>query len=137
MVVDVTGSMSDELRFLQAELRSIIDSLEARHRDLDIRVAFSFYRDEGDDFVTQTFDFDSDIARAQTRLAAQHANGGGDYEEAMQDALVRAAQLEWRDDAVKSLLLVGDAPPHDPAAFTRLSARLRPAPCSSCLRTTS
>lgn len=113
LVVDVTGSMSDELRFLQAELRSIIVSLEAQHRDIDIRVAFSFYRDEGDDFVTQTFDFDSDVARAQTRLAAQHANGGGDYEEAMQDALVRAAQLEWREDAVKSLLLVGDAPPHD------------------------
>ena len=31
----------------------------------------------------------------------------------LQDALVRAAQLNWRDDAVKSLLLVGDAPPHD------------------------
>ena len=113
LVVDVTGSMSDELRYLQAELRSIIDQLEARHKDIDIRVAFSFYRDEGDDFVTQTFDFDSDVARAQTRLAAQYAGGGGDYEEAMQDALVRAAQLEWRDDAVKSLLLVGDAPPHD------------------------
>ena len=113
LVVDVTGSMGDELRYLQSELRSIIDSLEARHRDIDIRVAFSFYRDQGDDFVTQTFAFDSDVGRAQTRLAAQHANGGGDYEEAMQDALVRAAQLEWRDDAVKSLLLVGDAPPHD------------------------
>ncbi|EDL48107.1 VWA domain-containing protein [Erythrobacter sp. SD-21] len=113
LVVDVTGSMGDELRFLKEELRSIIDQLEARHRDIDIRVAFSFYRDEGDDFVTQTFDFDSDVARAQTRLAAQHAGGGGDYEEAMQDALVRAAQLEWRKDAVKSLLLVGDAPPHD------------------------
>ncbi len=113
LVVDVTGSMSDELRYLQAELRSIIDQLEARHKDIDIRVAFSFYRDEGDDFVTQTFDFDSDVGRAQTRLAAQYAGGGGDYEEAMQDALVRAAQLEWRGDAVKSLLLVGDAPPHD------------------------
>ena len=113
LVVDVTGSMSDELRFLQAELKTIIAQLEQRHSDIDIRVAFSFYRDEGDDFVTQTFDFDSDVARAQTRLAAQYAGGGGDYEEAMQDALVRAAQLEWRDDAVKSLLLVGDAPPHD------------------------
>ncbi|MBX7527220.1 vWA domain-containing protein [Qipengyuania vesicularis] len=113
LVVDVTGSMSDELRFLQAELRTIIDSLEARHRDIDIRVAFSFYRDQGDEFVTRTFDFDSDVPRAQTRLAAQYATGGGDYEEAMQDALVRAANLEWRDDAVKSLLLVGDAPPHD------------------------
>lgn len=113
LVIDVTGSMGDELRYLQAELRSIIDQLEARHKNIDIRVAFSFYRDEGDDFVTRTFDFDTDITRAQTRLAAQYAGGGGDYEEAMQDALVRAAKLEWRSDAVKSLLLVGDAPPHD------------------------
>lgn len=112
LVVDVTGSMSDELRYLQAELRAIVDALTQRHSDLDIRVAFTFYRDEGDDFVTRTFGFNGDIAEAQSNLAAQFANGGGDMPEAMQDALVRAAQLDWRDDAVKSLLLVADAPPH-------------------------
>lgn len=113
LVVDVTGSMSDELSYLQTELAAIVGQIESRHRGLDVRVAFSFYRDEGDDFVTRTFGFDGNIERAQTRLAAQRADGGGDYEEAMQDALVRAAQLEWRDDAVKSLLLVADAPPHN------------------------
>lgn len=113
LVVDVTGSMGDELTYLQSELQSIVSSLGERHRDIDIRVAFSFYRDQGDDFVTQTYGFDSDITRAQKRFAQQHARGGGDYEEAMQDALVRAAQMDWRDDAVKTLLLVGDAPPHN------------------------
>ena len=113
VVVDVTGSMSDELRYLQSELSAIVDALNRRHRGLDIRVGFTFYRDQGDEFVTRTFPFDSDIEAAKRKIAAQSANGGGDYPEAMQDALIRAANQDWRDDAVKTLLLVADAPPHD------------------------
>ena len=113
LVVDVTGSMSDELRYLQSELTAIVDALNARHRDLDIRVGFTFYRDKGDEFVTRTFPFGSDMAKAKALIAQQSANGGGDYPEAMQDALIRAANQDWREDAVKSLLLVADAPPHD------------------------
>lgn len=124
LVVDVTGSMSDELRYLQAELRSIMASLEDRHPELDIRVGFTFYRDEGDQFVTRTMGFEGDMETAQKHLARQRADGGGDYEEAMQDALIRAADQEWRDDAVKTLLLVADAPPHDrDIATTWLAAK--------------
>jgi hypothetical protein len=46
-------------------------------------------------------------------LAQQDANGGGDYPEAMDQAMIRAVGQSWRPDAVKSLLLVADAPPHD------------------------
>lgn len=113
LVVDATGSMSDEMRYLAAELESIIGAIEERHPQLDIRIGFTFYRDEGDDYVTRTFGFDSDVGRARSRIAQQRANGGGDYPEAMDQALIRAAGLEWRNDAVKSLLLVADAPPHD------------------------
>lgn len=113
LVVDVTGSMSDELSYLQAELASIVNDLKDRHSGLDIRVGFTFYRDQGDAFVTRTFAMGSDIEKAQKHLAAQRAGGGGDYEEAMQDALIRAANQEWREDAVKTLLLVADAPPHN------------------------
>ncbi|HKX88739.1 MAG TPA: VWA domain-containing protein, partial [Sphingopyxis sp.] len=59
-----------------------------------------------------TVTFDRDIARAQGALAAQYATGGGDYPEAMDQALIRAVAQEWRPDAVKSMLLVADAPPH-------------------------
>jgi len=112
LVVDVTGSMSDELNFLQAEIDSIVASLNRRHPELDIRVGLTFYRDRGDEFVTRTFPFSGDIARARSDIGQQVASGGGDYEEAMQDALIRAARLDWRPDAIKSLLLVADAPPH-------------------------
>ncbi|HMP44058.1 MAG TPA: VWA domain-containing protein, partial [Sphingopyxis sp.] len=113
LVIDTTGSMGDEIRYLQAELRSIIAAITAKHRDLDIRVGFVFYRDEGDEYVTRTVAFDRDIGRAQGVLAQQYASGGGDYPEAMDQALIRAVGQEWRPDAVKSLLLVADAPPHN------------------------
>lgn len=113
LVVDVTGSMSDELQFLQAELDSIVGALGRRHPELDIRVGMTFYRDQGDEFVTRTFPFTGDIGKARGQIAQQQADGGGDYEEAMQDALVRAAQADWRPDAAKTLLLVADAPPHN------------------------
>ncbi|MGV1683065.1 VWA domain-containing protein [Sphingopyxis sp. NJF-3] len=113
LVVDTTGSMGDEIAYLQAELRSIIAAITEKHRDLDIRVGFVFYRDLGDDYVTRTVAFDRDIGRAQGALARQDANGGGDYPEAMDQALIRAVGQDWRPDAVKSLLLVADAPPHD------------------------
>ena len=51
--------------------------------------------------------------KMQARLRAQYAEGGGDYPEAMDQALARAVGQHWRPDAVKSLLLVADAPPHD------------------------
>lgn len=113
LVVDTTGSMGDEISYLQAELRSIIAAITAKHRDLDIRVGFVFYRDLGDEYVTRTIAFDSDIGRVQGQLAQQYASGGGDYPEAMDQALIRAVGQQWRPDAVKSLLLVADAPPHD------------------------
>ncbi|ALC12605.1 vWA domain-containing protein [Sphingopyxis sp. 113P3] len=113
LVVDTTGSMGDEIAYLQAEIRSIIAAITAKHRDLDIRIGFVFYRDLGDDYITRTIAFDRDIGRAQGVLAQQYASGGGDYPEAMDQALIRAVGQNWRPDAVKSLLLVADAPPHD------------------------
>lgn len=113
LVVDTTGSMGDEIRYLQSELRSIIAAINQKHRDLDIRIGFVFYRDLGDDYVTRTVAFDRDIGRVQDVLARQEASGGGDYPEAMDQAMIRAVGQDWRPDAVKSLLLVADAPPHD------------------------
>lgn len=113
LTIDTTGSMGDEIRFLQAELGSIIASVRARHPGLDLRVGFVFYRDLGDDYVTATVPFSSDIAAAEAQLRQRWAGGGGDYPEAMDQALIRAAGLDWRPDAVKTMLLVADAPPHD------------------------
>ncbi len=113
LAIDTTGSMGDEIRYLQSELAAILDTLRARHRGLDLRVGFVFYKDLGDSYVTATVPLGHDFAAAQGALRQHRASGGGDYPEAMDQAMIRAAGQAWRPDAVKSLLLVADAPPHD------------------------
>ena len=111
-VVDTTGSMGDELRFLQSELRAIVARTAAAHPGLSLRVALIFYRDRGDVYLTRTSSFTGDLDRVQADLARQNADGGGDEPESMEVAMARAAALPWRAAAVKSLFLVADAPPH-------------------------
>ncbi|MCC6926098.1 VWA domain-containing protein [Novosphingobium sp.] len=113
LVIDTTGSMSDEISYLQAELGKILADLRRSHPGLDVRVGFVFYRDLGDDYVTNTIPLTRDFTQAQNDLAQRYAGGGGDYPEAMDQALIRAAGQDWRGDAVKTMLLVADAPPHD------------------------
>ena len=113
LVIDTTGSMGDEIRSLQSELAAITGSLQRRHPGLDIRIGFVFYRDLGDEYVTATVPFTASMSAAQEALRQRWAGGGGDYPEAMDRALIRAAGQSWRPDAVKTMLLVADAPPHD------------------------
>jgi len=113
IVLDTTGSMGDEIEFLKNELRAIVRDLQRGHPGLDIRMALVAYRDEGDVFVTHTYAFTDSGEEMQERLAEQSGDGGGDEPEAMDQALIRAMHLDWRPDAVRSLLLVADAPPHD------------------------
>lgn len=113
LVVDATGSMGDEMNYLKAELEAIVSSLKSRHAGLDVRVGLIVYRDEGDEYVVRDFPFTSDVSALQQNLAAQYAQGGGDYPEAMDQALARAVRYPWRENAVNVMLLVADAPPHD------------------------
>lgn len=113
LTIDTTGSMADELGYLQAELKAIVARLKANHPGLDIRIGLLAYRDVGDDYVTRPVALTGDIAALQAALAAQSANGGGDYPEAVDQALAQSvAGFEWRPDAVKAMLFVADAPPH-------------------------
>ncbi len=114
LVIDTTGSMRDELQYLQAELTSILSSVSSENTGVDIRVGLIVYRDIGDTYVTRSFALTDDIEAIQDDLNAQVATGGGDYPEAMDQALELAMlDYDWRADAVKTLLLVADAPPHD------------------------
>jgi hypothetical protein len=113
LAVDTTGSMGDEMDYLKSELRTILAELKRSHPQLDIRLGLVAYKDEGDVYVTRTFPFTGRLEEMQGHLRAQSAEGGGDYPEAMDLALHRAVLQDWRPDAVKSLLLVADAPPHD------------------------
>lgn len=124
LVLDVTGSMADELRYLTVEFESIIGRVEDDYGNVDMRFALIVYRDEGDDFVTRVFDFTGDVGEMQQWLAEQQANGGGDFPEAMDAALIDAEELSWRDgdDVARVLILNADAPPHTPQIEAALAS---------------
>lgn len=126
LLVDTTGSMGDEITWLQTEFRAIADSVQAAHPGVPQRWALVHYRDDGDDYVVRHLDFTGDRASFQAALAALSANGGGDFPEAPDQALERAATLSWDGAATTAKLVfwVADAPPHD-AAVARFSASVR------------
>ncbi|RZJ40260.1 MAG: VWA domain-containing protein [Brevundimonas sp.] len=113
MVIDATGSMGDEMEYLKREIASIMASLAERHPGVDTRIGLVVYRDNGDQYVVRDFPFTSNVGELVRQLEAQRADGGGDYPEAVDQALARAMDYPWRDNAVRSLVLVADAPPHD------------------------
>ena len=113
-VIDATGSMDDELKYLQAELMDVIQKVKDNHQDLVLNLGCVFYRDHGDAYVTRTSELSDDISRAMSFIQSQLADGGGDQPEALDEALDNAVnKMNWTEDArTKLLFIVADAPPH-------------------------
>jgi hypothetical protein len=120
--IDTTGSMSDELTYLQSELASIVDTLKRNNPGVDVRVGLIVYRDIGDEYVVRSMPFTADINDLQSKLRVQRADGGGDYPEAVDQALAAATAFDWRTDAAKAMLFVADAPAHDNKMATSWSS---------------
>lgn len=130
-VIDTTGSMSDELRYLQKEIEDVVHTVKENNPQADIKIALMFYRDNGDEYVIRCFNFESNINKVKNNLKDQGADGGGDYEEAVDLALYLAVfggsytdgkrqksiNFDWREDSTKILVHVLDAPPHDGGQF--------------------
>lgn len=113
LVIDVTGSMTDELEYLKAEIDEIAARVKDKYPNITQRFGLVVYRDHGDEFVTRKFDFTESLTDFQKNLSAQRAAGGGDYPEAVPEALEAALSLQWSNDgAARVAFLVGDAPPH-------------------------
>ncbi len=115
-MIDTTGSMGDELSYLQSELADVIDEVRTEvGQSYKLRLSVNFYRDDGDDYIVRPFPFTEDIDLALADLAKQSSDGGGDYPEAVTEALDNAiADHEWSESAVSRLaFLVLDAPPHN------------------------
>ena len=111
-LVDATGSMGDEMTFLQSELKDIVRRVRAMEPDLDIRVSVVFYRDRGDAFITKSLPFTRRVDEAVSFIASTTADGGGDYPEDMNAGLEAMMRQGWSRDAVPQMLfLLADAPP--------------------------
>lgn len=122
LVVDTTGSMQDELNYLTTELKDVVERVgKDNGQQLDIRVSANFYRDKNDLYVVRDFPFTNDIDEAVKQLSEQKAAGGGDFPEAVDQALENAINdHKWSNDArARLLFLVMDAPPHHDRKVTK------------------
>ena len=114
-IVDATGSMGDEIRYMQAELENVVDRVHQNDKDLVIRTGAVFYRDHGDDYLCRISTLSAIIDTTQNFMKKQEANGGGDYEEAVGEAMMATiSSSDWSKEAVARIaFLILDAPPHN------------------------
>lgn len=119
LVIDTTGSMSDELRYLTAEFGAISSAIAAKYPSAAQRWALVVYRDTpdtdpGDSYVVKSYDFTSDMQAFASTVGAQTASGGGDYPESPEQGLEKLPTLSWRTTpgVARVAFWVGDAPQH-------------------------
>ena len=134
LVMDVTGSMEDEIEQVRAEATALVERVQLlvpdtrfavvsladyaevqfadRLRDI-VGNAVQFGR-PGDSPWQLEQPFTADAALVQSAVNRIVLLHGGDNPEAYLRALDEAARLEWRPDARRIILLFGDSEPHTP-----------------------
>lgn len=112
-LIDATGSMADEIQKLKSSLHNIAADAARLPSRPDLCFGLVAYRDTTDPFVLRSHDLTNDLNAFQTVLDRLQADGGGDYPEAMGEALQETVhRLSWRGDgATRMVVLLADAPP--------------------------
>jgi hypothetical protein len=122
LVIDTTGSMGDEIAYLQAELIAISGRIAALHPSAQQRWSLIVYRDTTDDYIVRWFGFREGAEVIREKLGHQRAGGGGDFPEAPEEAFETLNQLYWRtgENVARIAFWIADAPHHagNAAAFT-------------------
>lgn len=122
-VVDTTGSMGDDIENAKANMASILEHLAAKTENY--RVALIDYRDypersnESEDYPYKIqLYFTSNNESITDAINGLDLGNGGDSEETVYSALMSAVKLDWRSDAKKVIIILGDAAPLDPEPIT-------------------
>src|SRR4029079_12378186 len=99
-----TDAVKKELRAFIANLQEMVPAS---------RVAVVAYRDKGDEYVTKWVDFSFKTDKVQNFVANLRSDGGGDYPEAVYEAVDAAmTELSWRKTSRRILMIIGSSPPH-------------------------
>ncbi|MBI2875868.1 MAG: VWA domain-containing protein, partial [Candidatus Tectomicrobia bacterium] len=110
-VFDSTGSMEWVIEPVKAKIASLMGVIK---RLVPIaRLGIVAYRDWGEEYVTRMQDLTTDSRPLKEFLNGVKAEAGGDWEEAVEEALrVAIEKARWRKGSKKMIILIGDAPPH-------------------------
>lgn len=127
-VIDTTNSMWDDIDAVKVSATDIVNSIDSRVTDY--RIALVDYKDfpvwpygnPGDYPAGTRLAFTIDKTAMVNAINALAVGGGADEPESVYSALVHAildpSVGGWRVGVSKQIILMGDAPPHDPEPFT-------------------
>jgi len=127
-VMDITGSMQDELTAATEGVKLMIDTFssrtvslpDGREEPMEFRFAFLGYRDQeadGSQWKQQIgFHGIADMGDFSNNMAQVVARGGGDEPESVYAAVIEAAGGSWNAGSGKAIILIGDARPNDEGA---------------------
>lgn len=111
-VVDTTGSMSDELAWLNQEITGIVRSARRTAPDVDIRFGLITYKAPADPYAVKSYGFTNSVRQFASWVGGETASGGAGGPEVVADALAAAMQLDWRRGKGERLIFhVGDEAP--------------------------
>ena len=110
IIMDNTGSMSDDIKNIKVGLDQILTSMEEYE---DIRLAVATYGDrwvDGDKWY-RFKSFENDFKDTRAFLESITVTGGGDYPESVYDGVYNTFNENfWQSDRKRIAILLGDAP---------------------------
>ena len=113
---DTTGSMYPCIHEVRQKVEDTTKNLFKEIVDLRIAItAHGDYCDERTTYVTKTQPFSNNSKTVSEFVKNVGRTGGGDADECYELVLNQAKSLDWRDDAQKVIVMIGDAEPHEPA----------------------
>ncbi|HVN85871.1 MAG TPA: vWA domain-containing protein [Candidatus Binatia bacterium] len=111
LVIDTTDSMQFVIDDVKDKLTQLVTTMQKMVPTA--RIGIVVYRDKGDDYVVKWSDLSFRTEKLREFLSHITAAGGGDWEEAVKEAMDGAIkELSWRKQSKKIIILVGGSPPH-------------------------
>lgn len=110
---DLTGSMSEYHSILKSKFKEICTTLFQLIPNLRIGIIFYLDHGSGDAYITKVHELTTDVQKLQDFIVGTPDGYGGDTDEAMEDALHDALVMNWKTINAHSIVLFGDARPHE------------------------
>ncbi|KAM0749996.1 hypothetical protein T439DRAFT_326872 [Meredithblackwellia eburnea MCA 4105] len=117
-ILDCTGSMGSYIASATKNIELIVENiLQSSHltHPSSLRIGLICYRDyppQDNSYITNSYEFTSDVGEVKENLKKQYASGGGDGPEAVTAAMKATLELGWRPNASRMAVLIADAPAH-------------------------
>lgn len=108
-IIDTTLSMKEEMPIFKKNFPELFQTILKKCKYP--RIAFIFYRDYGDIFLTRVYDFTIEQKQIEYIVQNIQIDGGGDIPEALYEAIVELKKLSFKSEN-RIAFLIADAPAH-------------------------